>query len=243
MGVFPEASHSVFDEMSSPSGPARPHNFVPATPASLFGAPPASQRQRHVGAPPYTASSGSSAHRHSGSRKTHTTSERSKIMSKNAGLHNSAQDAKPLQHSTPTAMVKKTPRDSKRRATHSQIERRRREKINDRLITLRNLVPACVKEIEDRARAKVEEEQHAQRVAAGLAPSTTIQKGKRKRIRKKTGGSDSKDKDADKEPELGLHKLEVLTHTIGEYTHHPRTARPRKTDLSLSAICDNRLHL
>ncbi|PWN28247.1 hypothetical protein BDZ90DRAFT_142814 [Jaminaea rosea] len=58
--------------------------------------------------------------------------------------------------STPAAMAgskvkssSSTSRDSKRRATHSQIERRRREKINARLITLRNLVPACLRTIQD----------------------------------------------------------------------------------------------
>lgn len=112
---------------------------------------------------------------------------------------------------------KKAVRDSKRRATHSQIERRRREKINDRLVTLRSIVPACAKELEDRRRQKQEEEDEAARIAAGGAPKTYIDaatgKPKRKRNRKKP---DTKKAAAggDKEEELGLHKLEVLTHAI-----------------------------
>lgn len=109
---------------------------------------------------------------------------------------------------------KKTVRDSKRRATHSQIERRRREKINDRLVTLRSIVPACAKELEVRRRQKQEEEDEAARIAAGGAPKTYIDaatgKPKRKRNRKKP---DTK-KNAAGEEELGLHKLEVLTHAI-----------------------------
>ncbi|KAJ9475564.1 BHLH domain-containing protein [Pseudozyma hubeiensis] len=111
---------------------------------------------------------------------------------------------------------KKAVRDSKRRATHSQIERRRREKINDRLVTLRSIVPACSKELEDRRRQKQEEEDEAARIAAGGAPKTYIDaatgKPKRKRNRKKP--DPKKTAGADKEEELGLHKLEVLTHAI-----------------------------
>ncbi|GAC97745.1 hypothetical protein PHSY_005332 [Pseudozyma hubeiensis SY62] len=111
---------------------------------------------------------------------------------------------------------KKAVRDSKRRATHSQIERRRREKINDRLVTLRSIVPACSKELEDRRRQKQEEEDEAARIAAGGAPKTYIDaatgKPKRKRNRKKP--DTKKTAGADKEEELGLHKLEVLTHAI-----------------------------
>ncbi|SPO31216.1 uncharacterized protein UTRI_05984_B [Ustilago trichophora] len=130
-----------------------------------------------------------------------------------AGPSKAASVADPSETSSPP---KKAVRDSKRRATHSQIERRRREKINDRLVTLRSIVPACAKELEDRRRQKREEENEAARIAAGGAPKTYIDaatgKPKRKRNRKKpdmkkpTGG--------EKEEELGLHKLEVLTHAI-----------------------------
>ncbi|CAO1614747.1 unnamed protein product [Jaminaea pallidilutea] len=109
------------------------------------------------------------------------------------------------------AAAKKLTRDSKRRATHSQIERRRREKINDRLITLRNLVPACTKEVEDRQKARIEEELQSARIAAGLIPSDA--KGKRKRNRRRATQA-KKEENSDKDAELGLHKLEVLTHTI-----------------------------
>lgn len=105
--------------------------------------------------------------------------------------------------------AKKPVRDSKRRATHSQIERRRREKINDRLVTLRTIVPACAAEVEDRKRAKREEEEEARRIAAGEMVGSSA-RGKRKRNRRKA----AKTGQEDKEDELGLHKLEVLTHTI-----------------------------
>ncbi|CAD6888938.1 unnamed protein product [Tilletia controversa] len=135
-------------------------------------------------------------------------------------------------------------RDSKRRATHSQIERRRREKINDRLITLRNLVPACAREVEERRKVKAEEEEAARRLAQGLPPlsptaessavgqgeaasggaaGSASDKAKRKRSRRRaaaaaaaaaaadaSGPADAEDKEED----LGLHKLEVLTHAI-----------------------------
>lgn len=113
---------------------------------------------------------------------------------------------------------KKAVRDSKRRATHSQIERRRREKINDRLVTLRSIVPACAQELEDRRRQKQEEEDEAARIAAGGAPKTYIDaatgKPKRKRNRKKPDTKKKTTGGGDKDEELGLHKLEVLTHAI-----------------------------
>lgn len=113
----------------------------------------------------------------------------------------------------PSTSPKKGVRDSKRRATHSQIERRRREKINDRLVTLRCIVPACAQELADRRRQKQEDEDEAARIAAGGAPKTYIDaatgKPKRKRNRKR---ADSKK--AAGEDELGLHKLDVLTHAI-----------------------------
>lgn len=111
---------------------------------------------------------------------------------------------------------KKPVRDSKRRATHSQIERRRREKINDRLITLRSIVPACVAEIEERKRVKLEEEEEARKIAAGEISANAVRGGKRKRNRRRAAAAATKKEGEgdDKEEELGLHKLEVLTHAI-----------------------------
>lgn len=124
-----------------------------------------------------------------------------------------------------SASSKKPTRDSKRRASHSQIERRRREKINDRLITLRTIVPACAAEVEERRKQRLQEEDEARRMAAGeLIVSTGGESdGKRRRKRRraaaalaaaKNGDGAAKRKPADKEDELGLHKLEVLTHAI-----------------------------
>lgn len=112
--------------------------------------------------------------------------------------------------------TKKPVRDSKRRATHSQIERRRREKINDRLITLRTIVPACVAEIEERKRIRLEEEEEARKIASGELSANSVRGGKRKRNRKRAIAATIKKEgdDDEKEEELGLHKLEVLTHTI-----------------------------
>ncbi|PWN18017.1 hypothetical protein BCV69DRAFT_301756 [Microstroma glucosiphilum] len=113
-------------------------------------------------------------------------------------------------------------KDNKRRATHSQIERRRREKINDRLITLRNLVPACNEEIAARQRLEGGGGEAGQ-PANAASPTTEAgadealsgpgAKRKRKRSRRKVV-EEAKDKDKDAEPELGMHKLDVLTHTI-----------------------------
>ncbi|PWN37737.1 uncharacterized protein FA14DRAFT_159641 [Meira miltonrushii] len=124
------------------------------------------------------------------------------------------------QNGTPqnsTTATKKPVRDSKRRATHSQIERRRREKINDRLITLRSIVPACVAEIEERKRVKFEEEEEARKIATGEISANAVRGGKRKRNRRRAAAAAATKKEGegdDKEEELGLHKLEVLTHTI-----------------------------
>jgi TATA-binding protein-associated factor Taf7 len=106
----------------------------------------------------------------------------------------------------------KAPRDSKRRATHSQIERRRREKINDCLLTLCSLVPACVAEVEARREAERQE------AAAAAQPSSAAGgAGKRKRSRRKEKKEQpTTAEEGAKEEELGLHKLEVLTHAIGE---------------------------
>lgn len=116
---------------------------------------------------------------------------------------------------TAPAPTKKPGRDSKRRATHSQIERRRREKINDRLVTLRVIVPACAAEVEERKRQRREEEEEWRRIAAGEISARAASlvggaRGKRKRNRKKATSAS----DGPKEEELGLHKLEVLTHAI-----------------------------
>ncbi|UZJ53091.1 hypothetical protein CBS101457_002411 [Exobasidium rhododendri] len=128
-----------------------------------------------------------------------------KIMSKSSTASN-----------TSSTSSKKPVRDSKRRATHSQIERRRREKINDRLVTLRTIVPVCVAEVEERKRVKVAEAEEARRIAAGeIAPSNGTAKGKRKRNRRKPVKAGQ---EGEKEDELGLHKLEVLTHAI-EYIY------------------------
>ncbi|KAJ1019338.1 hypothetical protein NDA13_006254 [Ustilago tritici] len=136
---------------------------------------------------------------------------------------------------------KKAVRDSKRRATHSQIERRRREKINDCLVTLRSIVPACAKELEDQRRQKQEEQDEAARIAAGGAPKTYIDaatgKPKRKRNRKRP---DTK-KNAPGEEELGLHKLDVLTHAINYIFELKAEIHELKTEETLEwvATADN----
>ncbi|SOV09711.1 uncharacterized protein UDID_07866 [Ustilago sp. UG-2017a] len=136
---------------------------------------------------------------------------------------------------------KKAVRDSKRRATHSQIERRRREKIDDCLVTLRSIVPACAKELEDRRRQKQEEQDEAARIAAGGAPKTYIDaatgKPKRKRNRKRP---DTK-KNAPGGEELGLHKLDVLTHAINYIFELKAEIHELKTEETLEwvATADN----
>ncbi|KAJ1594794.1 hypothetical protein NDA11_005004 [Ustilago hordei] len=131
---------------------------------------------------------------------------------------------------------KKAVPDSKRRATHSQIERRRREKINDCLVTLRSIVPACAKELEVRRRQKQEEQDEAARIAAGGAPKTYIDaatgKPKRKRNRKRP---DTK-KNAPGEEELGLHKLDVLTHAINYIFELKAEIHELKTEETLQCM-------
>lgn len=103
---------------------------------------------------------------------------------------------------------------------------------------MRNLVPACTKEVEDRQKARIEEELQSARIAAGLIPSDA--KGKRKRNRRRATQA-KKEENTDKDAELGLHKLEVLTHTIGEYrgsmvvnSHAP----PSNTLIALQCVPD-----
>ncbi|KAJ1020831.1 hypothetical protein NDA18_005680 [Ustilago nuda] len=131
---------------------------------------------------------------------------------------------------------KKAVPDSKRRATHSQIERRRREKINDCLVTLCSIVPACAKELEVRRRQKQEEQDEAARIAAGGAPKTYIDaatgKPKRKRNRKRP---DTK-KNAPGEEELGLHKLDVLTHAINYIFELKAEIHELKTEETLQCM-------
>ncbi|CAO1625868.1 unnamed protein product [Sympodiomycopsis kandeliae] len=203
MGVFPATSHSAFDDSSPTLSSMSTMGPTAATPSSIFGNAGIASNSK------LTSSMHGASDKISGSGKKKANDvKKAPAAAKDSEHPGKGRDAQ----DNDVGGAKKTPRDSKRRATHSQIERRRREKINDRLITLRNLVPACVKEVEDRAQAKIEEEQEAGRIAAGLVPASTTTKGKRKRIRKKA--ESAKEKDADKEPELGLHKLEVLTHTI-----------------------------
>lgn len=137
-----------------------------------------------------------------------------RVAGPSKGFFNTVLTSPPSAAPVQDAAPRKTGRDSKRRATHSQIERRRREKINDRLVTLRSIVPACAMQLQDRKRQKLEEQAEAARIAAGGAPKVLIDavtgKPKRKRNRKKPETK----KDGDKEEELGLHKLEVLTHAI-----------------------------
>lgn len=133
------------------------------------------------------------------------------MLSTRAGLNDEA--AVPTTGTQKGNSTKRPVRDSKRRATHSQIERRRREKINDRLVTLRVIVPACTAEVEERKRQKRQEEEEARKIAAGEMVPTSV-KGKRRRNRRKASTSEA----AEKEDELGLHKLDVLTHTI-EYIY------------------------
>lgn len=106
-------------------------------------------------------------------------------------------------------------RDSKRKATHSQIERRRREKINDRLVTLRNIVPACAQEVAARHEALLREDDDGEEYKNGVGIDGNARK-KRKRARRKAAAATAAATNGNKEAELGLHKLDVLTHAIGE---------------------------
>ncbi len=109
-----------------------------------------------------------------------------------------------------SAALKKGSRESRRRATHSQIERRRREKINDRLITLRNLVPACRALMRGQNADEGGDEEENDEDGDGLLKN---EDERRKRKRRKAEPVKSS---ANQEEELGLHKLDVLTHAIGE---------------------------
>lgn len=85
--------------------------------------------------------------------------------------------------------AKRKSRPLRRKTDHSVIERRRREKINERLIRLQETVPACREEAMELLDAK-----------------------------KPKKGSPPIDKEVKLGEEMVLEKLCIISHTVGEWT-------------------------
>ncbi|PWN47442.1 hypothetical protein IE53DRAFT_390425 [Violaceomyces palustris] len=89
---------------------------------------------------------------------------------------------------------KKKPRVLRRKTDHSIIERRRREKINERLIRLQEIIPACRKE--------VEENFYKKNPAGGANPGGGRAKKVTKSLEERIGS------------EMMLEKLCIISHTV-----------------------------
>lgn len=123
----------------------------------------------------------------------------------------------------------RTRRDGARRALHSQIERRRREKINDRLIALRNTVPSCALLMAHRLNHQVP---LAGPLAARYANAPPPKLSNDDEV--ETGQTTSRSRRRGPPPpppnydeELGLHKLDVLSATVGTFQSNLGTVMTR----------------
>lgn len=130
MGDRKGSSSSSFGGSTTPQ--FSPHtNAIDSHNRSAPGSP-----QRYLMLPPQVApssSSSSSAPQSSGSTRTSKKSSSSSSSSK----RRSSSSAKVVDQET---------RDMMRKVSHSAIERRRRERINDKILQLKHLVPSCVDE-------------------------------------------------------------------------------------------------
>lgn len=99
-------------------------------------------------------------------------------------------------------------RENKRRAAHRQIEKRRREKIQDQFSILQSLVPACSIEMEKRRKQLHHDLEIAKRASAGEAVEATTKEHKR-RIRRI-----AKQRREHRQLDVGLERLDILSYAI-----------------------------
>lgn len=121
----------------------------------------------------------------------------------------------------------RTRRDGARRALHSQIERRRREKINDRLIALRNTIPACALLMAHRLDHRVPltgplADRYANAPPPKLSHVDEEETGHAAPRSRRRGPPPPP---PNYEEELGLHKLDILSATVGTSQIEVRSER------------------
>lgn len=119
----------------------------------------------------------------------------------------------------------------RRKTDHSVIERRRREKINEKLVALQNIVPACRKECQDLIERKFAAPlQDSQDGGAGSVPATK-KISKRKREEEKLDKA-KKDMSEKIKSSMVLEKLCIISHTLDF------VARLQEENKALRAKCD-----
>lgn len=119
----------------------------------------------------------------------------------------------------------------RRKTDHSIIERRRREKINEKLVALQNLVPACRKECQDLVERKFAAP--ARTTDAGEIVHAPKQSAKRKREEEKV--EKAKREMSEKiSTSMVLEKLCIISHTLDF------VVRLQEENKALRALCDCR---
>ncbi|KAF6767594.1 Myc-type, basic helix-loop-helix (bHLH) domain protein [Kalmanozyma brasiliensis GHG001] len=119
----------------------------------------------------------------------------------------------------------------RRKTDHSIIERRRREKINEKLVALQNLVPACRKECQDLIERKFTTPARAN--DAGDTVSAPRQNAKRKREEEKVDKA-KKDMSDKISTSMVLEKLCIISHTLDF------VVKLQEENKALRALCDCR---
>ncbi|KAG0211957.1 hypothetical protein BGX28_007039 [Mortierella sp. GBA30] len=142
--ILPQGDHpnptSVFADRSpsaSSSAPGSPrrHSMLPPQSTTKVASMTTSHRSSRSQTRKASSSSGSNndiSRRASTSNPTTTSSSSSSSTKRRGSSHNK--------------VVDQETRDLMRKVSHSAIERRRRERINDKILQLKHLVPACVDE-------------------------------------------------------------------------------------------------
>lgn len=121
----------------------------------------------------------------------------------------------------------------RRKTDHSIIERRRREKINEKLVALQNLVPACRKECQDLIDRKYAAPVAASDNLDAQDGSTSKRSAKRKREEEKLEKAKAEMSDKVRSS-MVLEKLCIISHTLDF------VIRLQEENKTLKAICDCR---
>ncbi|KAF9347703.1 hypothetical protein BGX26_000840 [Mortierella sp. AD094] len=118
-------------EMSSPTSAPMADQSAPSSP------------RRFMMLPPQSVPATTTSHRSSRSQ-----TRKASIGSSTSSSSTSAPTSPPAKRraSSSAKLVDQETRDLMRKVSHSAIERRRRERINDKILQLKHLVPACVDE-------------------------------------------------------------------------------------------------
>ncbi|KDN45251.1 hypothetical protein K437DRAFT_294626 [Tilletiaria anomala UBC 951] len=126
-----------------------------------------------------------------------------------ASSDNTAPHSEELQGQQRGARPPRTSRVLKRKTDHSLIERRRRDKINERLVRLQNIVPACKAEAEELLRSKPPPPAVA--VPVGDAGAPRPRRGSRRAKQSPVWTQEQLDRRID--GDMVLEKLCIISHT------------------------------